>query len=95
MVGATRAYPLLSAPENLSTTTDVVMCPVTFAAVRSMSGMRSMPNNIPTPANGTPATSSAGARVTKLALGTPATVSDTRNVARMTGPMTAIGIGTL
>ncbi len=59
-----------------------------------MSGIRSMPSMIASPATGTPTASSAGAIVTTEDDGTGATVSDTRNVASIAAPTAATGIGT-
>ena len=53
-----------------------------------------MPRRIAKPDIGTPTTSSAGAKVITPEEGTGATVSDTRNVARMAPPTAVMGKGT-
>lgn len=65
-----------------------------FTPERIMSGMRSTPRMSANPATGMPTASNAGASVTTPDDGTGATVSDTRNVARIAAPIAATGIGT-
>src|SRR5438132_586103 len=55
--------------------------PMTFVMVRNMSGMRSSPMRSVSPASGSPVALNAGARLTMLADGTLATVSEARNTA--------------
>jgi hypothetical protein len=54
---------------------------VTFVIVRNMSGIRSMPMRMLSPEIGRPVVTKAGRRLTTLAAGTLATVSDARNTA--------------
>ncbi len=78
----------------LSIKTAAEIWPRTLTQVRIMSGIRSMPSIKASPATGTPIASRAGAMVTMLDDGTGATVSDTRNVAKMTAPAVLSASGT-
>src|SRR2546425_9426684 len=64
-----------------ATTPAPVRDPVTLVIVRNMSGMRSSPMSSVSPASGNPVAVNAGARLTILADGTLATVSEARNTA--------------
>ena len=59
-----------------------------------MSGMRSIPRRIESPASGMPTVSSAGASVITPDEGTGATVRETMKVARIAPPIAAGGIAT-
>src|SRR6266852_6372094 len=66
---------------SAATTVAAVMVPTTLVMVRNMSGTRSSPSSSVRPASGNPAVANAGARLTMLADGTLATVSEVRNTA--------------
>src|SRR6266516_23578 len=68
-------------PSRAAVTTAPVRVPMTLVMVRNMSGTRSRPRSSVSPASGSPVLANAGARLTMLADGTLATVSDARNTA--------------
>src|SRR5207253_3204407 len=72
-------------PSTVATTTAPVRWPTTLVVVRNMSGMRSKPRSSESPASGSPVAANAGTRLTMLAEGTLATVSDVRNTAAPAG----------
>src|SRR6185437_1146316 len=64
-----------------ATTVAAVSVPKTLVMVRNMSGMRSNPSSSCRPVSGSPVAVNAGTRLTMLAEGTLATVSEARNTA--------------
>src|SRR5207302_8623597 len=64
-----------------ATTVAAVSVPKTLVMVRNMSGMRSRPSSSCSPVRGSPVAVNAGTRLTMLAEGTLATVSEARNTA--------------
>src|SRR2546425_914534 len=68
-------------PSSAATTVAPVSDPVTLVIVRNISGTRSSPMSSVSPASGSPVAVNAGARLTILADGTLATVSEARNTA--------------
>lgn len=78
----------------VSIRTAAAIWPKTFTQLRIISGMRSMPRMSANPAVGTPMAARAGAIVTTLEDGTGATVSETRNVAKITAPAAPSANGT-
>src|SRR5260370_21108964 len=68
-------------PSIAATTVAAVIVPTTLVMVRNISGTRSSPSSSVRPASGNPAVANAGARLTMLADGTLATVSEVRNTA--------------
>src|SRR6266513_6151764 len=68
-------------PSTAPTTVAAVSVPNTLVMVRNMSGTRSSPSSSCRPASGSPVAVNAGTRLTMLADGTLATVSEARNTA--------------
>jgi hypothetical protein len=62
------------------------ICPNRFTQLRIISGIRSIPSIKPRPDTGTPIVAKAGVIVTTPEDGTGATVSETKNVAKIIPP---------